>query len=143
MLVPLALAILLTMIGFVLQFGGEAAKEKAVLLNQLSYYAYTWVCCIGIGSSVKNHKYLSVTLFASKYPPLIQKFWKIVNEILGLVVISVMFFGSFLVLRTVLLENATAKTVPGLPLAIAYLAPVVGYAIGFLRTIQRLVKGEK
>lgn len=144
MLVPLAISTLLTLVTFFLNFGGESTKETVALINQLAYYSYAWLCCVGLGICVKKNAYLKVNMFGSKYPQSLNKFLEKFNFVLGFAVILVMFVGSFMILRSALVNGTMEAKIPTLPLAIVYFAPVVGFGAGILRYLQRIVnrKGE-
>ena len=138
MLIPLAISVCLTMAGLVCKAAGKA--EATVIANQLSYYSYTWLCCIGFGASVRTGKHLKIDIFGDKMPMKLQKFWKIVNEVLGFAIIVGMFIGSFLITKNAILTGQMDAKVPQLPLILVYTAPVAGFGIGLLRSIQKLLK---
>lgn len=141
MLIPLILSIVLTLIGFLLGIAGN--KEATTLFNQLSYYCYSWLCCLGIGCCVHNNRYLRINLFGNIFPDSLKKAIGIFNEILGMVLLVALFVGSFFLVRQAMTTGAMDSKIPTLPLAVAYFAPLVGFALGIVRNVQRLMKGGK
>ncbi len=141
MLVPLLISIVLTLAGLALKLLGAA--DTATLVNQISYYAYTWTCCIGLGYCVRSNRHLNVDLLGSLMLKPLRKMFHIVNRVLGFVIIAAVFVGSFLVVREALANGTMDSNAPGLPVAIAYFAPLVGFGLGLFREIQKLVRGGK
>ena len=136
--VAAAIAICATIIAFVLlRF---KATDAAAFWTQLSYYAYGWGVCFGVACCVKNGAFMVIDVISSRYPEKVQKTLTVVSRIVMLLIWAFLFIFSIkLVANSGGVMNASA---PSLPVIIAYLAPVFGYALAIIRSIQKLFGKE-
>ncbi|MCD8010163.1 MAG: TRAP transporter small permease subunit [Lachnospiraceae bacterium] len=134
MLIPLAIACVFTLLGFILQF---INADTASVLNQYSYYAYTWIAALAFSYCAREGTHLSVNFVENKYPESIRNAWKLFNEIIGLIISIAIFIGSFMVISSAM--GATGEEAVTLPLMITYFAPLVGFGLGTVRTVQHFI----
>lgn len=140
MLIALVIAGLCTLLSFIFQF---ISKDTATLFTQLSFYAYGWMVFVALGPSVKRMSFMRIDLVVNMYPQAVQKALKIFSEVVMFVLIAVMFFFSTKNFISAAAEHAVNATVPVIPLAAAYLASVVGYGLGVIAYIMRLIRGKE
>ena len=139
-LIPMLAAMGLTLVGFLLKFGGEATAGSVAVVNQLSYYAYAWAVAFLIGSSVKNNSYLHVDIFGAMFPPAFRNALKVLNRFLGLIVLAALFVGSCLLFKNSMAEGTMDEVVTWLPMSVVYLVPAVCFAVGVIRMLVNIVK---
>lgn len=140
MLLPLAVSIMLTLGGFLVKFTGNT--ELVTAMKTMSYYSYSWIACIAVGYCVRENKHLRVALLSRFYTKSAKKIFGVFNQILILILMIVLFVGSFLITKNALMNRVMDAKVPMLPVATSYFAPVVGFAFGIFRSIQKIMRGE-
>ncbi len=138
---PLILAVVFCLAGFVCNF--FASEETVTLMKQISYYCYAYVACIGLSMCAHRKMHMRAALMDNVWPHKVRVVIDFLCELIGIGVMAVLLKGSFDLLSSSLLEGTMNSTAPALPLWIAYLAPVLGLAAAIVRTVIRLVKGEK
>ncbi|MCD8010652.1 MAG: TRAP transporter small permease [Lachnospiraceae bacterium] len=141
MVIPATLAAAFTLVGFILGLLGEGMAESAALANQFGFYACTWVVCFAMPYCVRDNAHLRVDVFSKMYSPSVSRVVDLINEILGLLICIGMFIGSFLLLKSTI--GLPAEEAVGVPLTVTYLAPVIGFAISIVRSVQRFIAGGK
>lgn len=136
MLVVLIIAALCSLCGFVFQFFSESTET---LFNQLSYYAYGWMVFLALGPTVKRSAFMKIDLLTNAlYPESVNNTLKIVCEIIMFVLIVVLFVFSLTNFINAVSEGSVNETAPVIPLALAYLATVIGYGLGIVAYIVRV-----
>lgn len=141
MLIALLIAGACTLLAFVFQF---ISSETAVLFTQISFYAYGWMVFVALSPSVKRSGFMKIDILTSAlYPESVQKVLNLLCEIIMFVLIAVMFVFSATNFMTVLSEHTANAAAPVIPLALAYLASVVGYGLGVVAYIVRVLTGKE
>lgn len=141
MLAALVIAGLCTLLSFIFQFISE---ETTSLFTQISYYAYGWMVFVALGPSVKRSAFMKIDLLTSAlYPESVQKTLRVLGEAIMFVLIAVMFVFSMTNFITALSEHTMNAAAPVLPVAIAYLASVLGYGLGVIAYIMRVLSGKE
>lgn len=139
MLVALVIAALCSLCGFVFQFFSESTQT---LFTQLSYYAYGWMVFLALGPTVKRAAFMKVdVLVNSLYPERVKKVLNVICEVIMFILIAILFVYSVSNLVTAIAEGSVNETAPVIPLAVIYLASVVGYGLAVINYIIRVVKG--
>ena len=140
------IAIVLTIVSVVMKL----LKMDTIWINNLSYFIYGWAVCLGAAVAAKTGAFMAIDIISAKYP----ESTKLVLKKAGEVVMTLiwLFLVVFSCKNAIDHISEVAKIVPnpgkpdfivdGPPLAIAYFAPVVGYAFAFVRSIQRLMGKE-
>lgn len=132
----IALITLLVLVGFVLQF---VAKDQVAGMNQLSFYAYTWLVFLGVAVAIKNNSHMRIDIIYAQYPEGVKKAISLFIEILMAVFCVVLAFLS--VRRAIQVVRAgELNAVIGIPVAVLYLAPAVGFVLSVVRYVERLIK---
>lgn len=140
-LIPLIISVILTLISFVVQT--VSGSEAAAFYNRLSYYAYAWVCCLGLVACCRDRRHVRVALLEKALPDKGKKWLGVISDLITLVILIGMLWGCWQVLDKALAEHTTDSVATGVPVSIAYFAPVVGFAFGIIRHIQSILKGGK
>lgn len=141
MLIPLALAVILTLLSLVMKF--TAGKEAAALVEQLSYYSYGWICSLCLAVCARDRSNMKVALLEKKLPEKAQNAMRLASDLVILFIMIGMLYGTFQVIHIALAENAMNSKAANLPLSIGYFAPTVGFAAGIVRHVQSVWKGGK
>lgn len=142
MLVALVIAAVCSLCGFVFQFFSESTKT---LFAQLSYYAFGWMVFLALGPTVKRAAFMKIDLLVNAlYPERVKNALKVVCEVIMFVLIVVMLVYSVMNFMDALANGTMNETAPVIPVALAYLASVVGYALGTIAYVFRVLgkKGE-
>lgn len=139
MMIPLVIAVVLSLISLVLSLAGQSDASSA--FGQYSYYAYAWICCIGLGSCVKTGNHLRINIFGDKYPESVNKFLEVLNSALEIIVIAALFIGSVILLSQ--LFTSGEEELSAIALIAIYGAPIVGYGLGVFRWIEKRIVGGK
>lgn len=139
MLVALIIAALCSLCGFVFQFFSDSTQT---LFTQLSYYAYGWMVFLALGPTVKRAAFMKVdVLVNSFYPESVKKILNVICEVIMFILIAVMFVFSVMNLGTAIAEGSVNESAPVIPLAVVYLASVIGYGLAVINYIVRVLKG--
>lgn len=142
MLIPMGIALLLILVSFVMQ--PFAPPEAIAAVQQVSYYAYAWVASIALAFCARRNRHMRIPVLEGKMSDHTKKVLYVIHDILGLVVLVVMLIFSLQLVGQTAAEGAMDSKAPGVPLVIAYAAPVVGYIAACIRTLMRMMKkGEK
>lgn len=141
MLVALLIAAACTLLSFIFQFISDDTKT---LFTQISYYAYGWMVFVALGPSVKRAGFMKIDIITNAlYPESVKKMLGLVCEVIMFVLIAVMFVFSAANFMTVLSEHTMNVAAPVIPVAIAYLASVLGYGLGVIAYIVRVFTGKE
>lgn len=140
-LIPLILSVVLTLIAFVVQT--VSGTEAAAVFNRLSYYAYAWVCSLGIAVCARDRCHVRVALLEKALPQQGKRIMGILGDLISLVILIGMLWGCWQVLDAALDAGTMDSVATGVPVSIAYFAPVIGFALGTVRHIQSMVQGGK
>lgn len=134
MLIMIIAASVFTLLSVVFQF---ISADIKTLFLQLSYYAYGWMVFLALGPVVKRGAFMRIEVLAGKYPKEVQSALKAFCDILMFVLMILMCWFSIGNLQNAISTGAVNAKVPVLPLALAYMAPVAGYALGVVAYIVR------
>lgn len=138
MLAAIVIAFACTLLSVVFQF---ISQDTAALFTQLSFYAYGWMVFVSLGPAVKRGAFMKIELVTGKYPEGAQAALKMLCNIIMFVLIAVLFVFSCKNFAGVLASGEMNAKAPVIPVAIAYLATVVGYGLGVIAYIIRFAKG--
>ena len=141
MLIPLALAVILTLASLVMKF--TAGKEAAVLVEQLSYYSYGWICSLCLAVCARDRSHMKVALLEKKLPEKARNVMRLASDLVVLLIMVGLLFGTFHVIQIALAESTMNSKAANLPLSIGYFAPAVGFAAGIARHVQSILRGGK
>ena len=130
---------LLVLVSFVLQF---VNKDAVAGVNQLSFYAYTWLVFLGVAVAVKRNSHMRIDILFSAYPEGIKKAISALIEVLMAIFCIVLAVLSVQRLMQVAAEGAVNEVI-AIPLTVLYLAPAVGFLLSVVRFFQRLLQGRK
>ena len=132
----IALITLLVLVSFVLQF---VAKDQVAGMNQLSFYAYTWLVFLGVAVAIKNNSHMRIDIIYAQYPEGVKKAISLFIEALMAIFCVVLAFLS--VRRAIQVVRAgELNAAIGIPVSVLYLAPAVGFVLSVVRYIERLIK---
>lgn len=139
MLFFMAVVTVFILAGWVLNF---VDKEQMAAANEIAIYAYTWFTFLAFGLSAKKGLFTKIDVLTSNYPAGLQKKLDIAIDVI-LFLLSVMFLvlGAQSFYLKLISGELNAKV--GIPVAIVYLAPVVGFALASIRYIQLALTGSK
>lgn len=166
MLLALVVAIVCTLGGFVCHFISPESKN---LFLQLSFCAYGWMVFISVGPSALRSAFMKVDVLINVlFPESVRKVLGLICEILMAILIIAMFYFCLQVFQSMLASgekfavafditekirrfgapggpklDAFAAAAPRIPLWSAYLAAVVGFGLGIISYIIRVIKGGK
>lgn len=141
MLIALIIAAVCTLLSFIFQF---ISQETTDLFTQVSFYTYGWMVFVALGPSVKRSGFMKIDIITSAlYPQSVQKALSLLGEVIMFVLIAIMFVFSITNFTTALSEHTMNAAAPVIPVALAYLASVVGYGLGVLAYIMRVLKGKE
>lgn len=140
MLIMIIIASVCTLLSVVFQFISEDIKT---LLTQYSYYAYGWMVFLALGPAVKRAAFMRIDLVVGRYPEGIKAALKIFcDAVLFLMMVLMCWFSIQNLMEAVSTGMVNAKA-PVIPLAFAYIAPVLGYALGVIAYIVRFIEARK
>lgn len=140
MLVMIIVASVCTLLSVVFQFISEDIK---VLLTQFSYYAYGWMVFLAIGPSVKRAAFMRIDLMVGLYPEKVRDGLKVICDVLLFVMMVLMCWFSIRNLADSIASGAVNAKAPVIPLALAYIAPALGYGLGVIAYIVRFLETKK
>lgn len=130
---------LLVLVGFVLQF---VNKDLVAGMNQLSFYAYTWLVFLGVAVAVKRNSHMRIDILFAAYPAGVKK------VISALIEVLMALFSIVLAVLSVqrmfqVIAAGEMNAVIAVPVAILYVAPAVGFVLSVVRYFERLWKSRK
>ena len=140
MAAAIIIASALTLLGMIFQF---VSPEAQALVTQLSYYAYGWTVFLALGPTVKRGMFMRIDLVANRYPKALQTWLKAAADLVLFLLMLLLCVLGIQSLLTAVAEGAVNASAPLIPLALAYAAPVVGYALGMIAYITKLFRAEK
>lgn len=139
MVAAILIAAALTLLGMVLQF---ISPQAQALVTQLSYYAYGWAVFLSLGPTIKRRVFLRIDLVACRYPKPLQAALKLAGDGILLLLMALLCVLSIRDLLSSISSGAVSPSAPVIPLALAYAAPVVGYALGMAASIRNILTGK-
>lgn len=140
MLIMIVIASVCTLLSVVFQFISEDIKT---LFMQFSYYAYGWMVFLALGPAVKRAAFMRIDMVVGLYPEGVKTFLRMFcDAVLFIMMILMCWFSIQNLLNAVSTGAVNAKT-PVIPLAMAYAAPVAGYALGAVAYIVRFTQAKK
>ena len=140
MAAAIIIASVLTLLGMVLQF---ISPEAQVVVTQLSYYAYGWTVFLALGPTVKRGMFMRIDLVANHYPKALQTALKVASDVILFLLMALLCVLGIQSLMSSIASGAVNASAPVIPLALAYAAPVVGYALGMIAYIVKLFGAKK
>lgn len=140
MLAAIVVASICTLLSVALQF---FSKELTALFTQAGYYAYGWMVFLSLGPAVKRAAFMRIDLLADRYQEKIKNFLKLLCDAILFVLMVLMCWFSIQKLMEVIASGAINEKAPFIPLALAYIAPVLGYGLGSIAWVIRFAKAEK
>jgi len=139
MLAAIVIAFACTLLSFVFQF---ISQETKTLFTQLSFYAYGWMVFVALGPAVKRGMFMKVELISGKYPESVKNTLALICNIIMFVLIAVLFVFSCKNFAEVLAAGQMNEKAPVIPVALAYLATVLGYGLGVIAYVVRALKAK-
>jgi TRAP-type C4-dicarboxylate transport system permease small subunit len=140
MVIMIVIASVLMLLSFVLQFISPEAKT---LVTQLAFYAYGWMVFCALGPCVKRGAFMRIELLTNKYPKGVQTGLKLFSEVVLFLLMVMLCVLSIQNLLNAVSTGATNASAPVIPLALAYAAPVVGYALAVIAYIRKAMGAKK
>lgn len=132
MLVFMAIVTAFILLGWVLGF---VAKDQVAVTTEVAQYAYTWFTFLAFGLSVKKHLFMKIDVLTSRYSERIQQFLSLIIDVILFFICVV-----FLILGTqsfmIHLASGEINAKVAIPVAVVYLAPVVGFGMAVFRYIE-------
>ena len=140
MAATIIIASALTLLGMVFQF---ISPEAQTLVTQLAYYAYGWTVFLALGPSVKRGMFMRIDLVANHYPKALQTALKVASDVILFLLMALLCVLGIQNLLSAVASGAVNASAPVIPLALAYAAPVVGYALGMIAYLSRAFNTKK
>lgn len=140
MAATIIIASALTLLGMICQF---ISPETQTLVTQLSYYAYGWTVFLALGPSVKRGMFMRIDLVANHYPKAFQTALKLASDVILFLLMALLCVLGIQNLLSAVASGAVNASAPVIPLALAYAAPVVGYALGMIAYLRRAFAAKK
>ncbi|MBK5261728.1 MAG: TRAP transporter small permease [Peptostreptococcaceae bacterium] len=110
--------------------------------EELSRYLFIWLVYMGISYSAKQKQHIKVEALMNIFPKKSRPYVVIIGDVLFLAFsILIVFAGSRLVFKEIILKQKSPAM--GIPMAIVYAAPVVGFALTAFRQIQVIIFRKK
>lgn len=106
--------------------------------EEISRFIFVWLCFLAAGYISRNGRHIGVDVIRELFPPLFKKIMMIIVDMLTLFVLLLFLNASIDVLKTIVLFGDKGLTA-NISMAWLHAAPVVGYSLMCLRTIQNLV----
>lgn len=106
--------------------------------EEIAIFAYIWVCFLCASFCIKKGSNIVVDVIKGKYPPKMQRFLKLAQYIVDIIVYAAFLYGAFLFVAETMAGGKRGLT--GIPLWIIYLAPVAGFALCIIRNVQLLMQ---
>ena len=130
---------LLVLVGFVRQF---VNKDLVAGMNQLSFYAYTWLVFLGVSVAVKRNSHMRIDILFAMYPEGVKK------AISALIEVLMAIFSIVLAVLSVqrmfqVIAAGEMNAVIAVPVSILFVAPAVGFVLSVIRYFERLLKSRK
>lgn len=139
-LVMIIVASVCTLLSVVFQFISEDIKT---LFTQFSYYAYGWMVFLALGPAVKRAAFMRIDLMVGLYPESVKAALKLFCDAVLFIMMVLMCWFSIQNLMDAVSTGAVNAKTPAIPLALAYIAPVLGYALGVTAYVVRFLKERK
>ena len=140
MLVMIIVASVCTLLSVVFQF---ISTDLKVLFNQFAYYSYGWMVFLSLGPAVKRAAFMRIDLLAGQYPKGLQTALKVICDALLFIMMVLMCWFSIGNLQNAIATGAVNAKASMMPLALAYAAPVLGYALGVIAYLVRFAEAKK
>lgn len=140
MLIMIIAASVCTLLSVVFQF---ISADIKTLFMQMSYYTYGWMVFLAIGPAVKRAAFMRIDLLVGKYPKGLQATLNAACNVLLFILMVLMCWFSLQNLLDAVATGAVNAKTPILPLALAYIAPVIGYGMGGIAYIVRFAESKK
>ena len=139
MVVAILIAFVCTLLSVIFQF---ISADTATLFTQLSFYAYGWMVFVALGPAVKRGMFMKVELISGKYPEGTQKALKLICDVIMFILIAVMFVYSCMNFASALAAGEMNASAPVIPVALAYLASMLGFGLGVIAYIVRTLASK-
>lgn len=140
MAAAIIIASVLTLLGMVFQF---ISPEAQTLVTQLAYYAYGWTVFLALGPTVKRGMFMRIDLVANRYPKALQTVLKVASDVVLFLLMALLCVLGIQNLLSSIASGAVNASAPVIPLALAYAAPVVGYALGMIAYMTKILTAKK
>ena len=140
MAAAIIIASVLTLLGMVFQF---ISPEAQTLVTQLAYYAYGWTVFLALGPTVKRGMFMRIDLVANRYPKALQTALKVASDVVLFLLMALLCVLGIQNLFSSIASGAVNASAPVIPLALAYAAPVVGYALGMIAYMTKILTAKK
>lgn len=140
MAAAIIIASVLTLLGMVFQF---ISPEAQTLVTQLAYYAYGWTVFLALGPTVKRGMFMRIDLVANRYPKALQTALKVASDVVLFLLMALLCVLGIQNLLSSIASGAVNASAPVIPLALAYAAPVVGYALGMIAYMTKILTAKK
>lgn len=140
MVITIIIASVLTLLSMIAQF---ISPDLKVLVTQLAYYAYGWTVFLALGPTVKRGAFMRIDLLTGRYPAGVQTALKLLSNVVLFVLMVMLCVLSIQNLMNAISTGAVNANAPVIPLALAYAAPVIGYALGVIAYIFRALDTKK
>ena len=103
----------------------------------VAMYAFVWLAWFAMSANLRNDNQLALLTFREKFPPTVQRYLKMMDYVIWLIIGGVVIVTSYKVVQT---DLRLGRTVFGtdIPLAAASLAVPLGWAFSVVRILQQL-----
>lgn len=135
------MGILLTIIivSMVLQiFFRYVLNDSLSWTEELCRYCYIWLMFLAFSFSISQNSDLRVDVFVNMLPNALHRIVDLIGLVICLAVTGFLFYHSFGTVSAVMQTGETSVSLH-LPMQYVYAASVVGYGLGTLRYIQRII----
>jgi TRAP-type C4-dicarboxylate transport system permease small subunit len=118
---------------------------RKIFNNSLSWpeefcrYCYVWTTFFSLSYTMRQGNILRVGVLIDLFPPTLRKLFYILGNAACLICFAVFFYNSIDVVKRIF-DSGQKSTAMGLPMYMVYLATVLGFGLGTIRTVQVIFK---
>jgi len=112
--------------------------NSLVWSEELARYIFIWLIYIGISYGAKLKQHIKLEMFITSMPKKIQPFFVVLAELLFLGFAVYIIFSSWDLVQRQMQLGETSPAM-GIPLAVVYAAPTVGFIFTAFRQVQVIV----
>lgn len=135
------LVLFLLLIAFVMGiqvFMRKVMNSSLTWAEEFCRYCYVWTAFLSLGYTAKFDNMLRVSVVMDLFPVALRKAINIAVQLVTVAFFGIFAYFSVSVITGIQATNQTS-TAMGLPMHIVYFCTIIGFSLGLIRSVQRLV----
>lgn len=105
--------------------------------EELNRFCYIWSGFISVGYCIRKRIEIRIDMIVNALPHTLHEIVDIIATVITIILLALFLKGGCAILNEVLVSGQTSSSL-NLPMKYVYAAPVVGFGIGILRSLQHI-----